>query len=113
MIEDIIALPGHCMGCNSLSRRAVWQMKEGSDKKAALSRLKRCHSGLTGPNMSPPTAPVDIFRRTTDVTRPLVKQVAHTCIFARDLTAVEAFYRDVIGVAPKFDFKRGEDRIGF
>jgi glyoxylase I family protein len=49
----------------------------------------------------------------TDVTSPLIKQVAHTCIFARDLDAVEAFYRDVLGVAPKFDFKRGEDRIGF
>src|SRR5690606_30292120 len=47
------------------------------------------------------------------VTKPLVKQVAHTCIFARDLDAVETFYRDVLGVAPKFDFKRGEDRIGF
>ena len=45
--------------------------------------------------------------------KPLVKQVAHTCIFARDLDAVEAFYRDVIGVARKFDFKRGDDRIGF
>jgi catechol 2,3-dioxygenase-like lactoylglutathione lyase family enzyme len=49
----------------------------------------------------------------TDLTNPLIKQVAHTCIFARDLDAVEAFYRDVLGVAPKFDFKRGEDRIGF
>ncbi|SFV32676.1 lactoylglutathione lyase/glyoxylase I family protein [Devosia crocina] len=44
---------------------------------------------------------------------PLVKQVAHTCIFARDLDAVEAFYRDVIGIAPKFEFRRGENRIGF
>src|SRR5690606_3879367 len=44
---------------------------------------------------------------------PLVKQVAHTCIFARDLDAVEAFYRDITGVAPKFDFMRGDDRIGF
>lgn len=47
------------------------------------------------------------------MTKPLVKQVAHTCIFARDLSAVEAFYRDILGVAPKFDFKRGEERIGF
>lgn len=44
---------------------------------------------------------------------PLVKQVAHTCIFARDLDAVEAFYRDVIGIERKFDFKRGDKRIGF
>ena len=47
------------------------------------------------------------------MTQPLVKQVAHTCIFARDLDAVEAFYRDVIGIKPKFDFKRGDKRIGF
>jgi catechol 2,3-dioxygenase-like lactoylglutathione lyase family enzyme len=44
---------------------------------------------------------------------PLVKQVAHTCVFARDLDAVEAFYRDVIGIERKFDFKRGDKRIGF
>ncbi len=47
------------------------------------------------------------------MSKALVRQVAHTCIFARDLDAVEAFYRDVTGVTPKFDFKRGEDRIGF
>jgi catechol 2,3-dioxygenase-like lactoylglutathione lyase family enzyme len=52
--------------------------------------------------------PEEIF-----VTAPLVKQMAHTCIFARDLDAVEAFYRDVCGIAPKFDFQRGEERIGF
>lgn len=44
---------------------------------------------------------------------PLVRQVAHTCVFARDLDAVEAFYRDVTGISPRFNFKRGEDRIGF
>lgn len=47
------------------------------------------------------------------MTSALVKQVAHTCIFARDLDAVEKFYRDVTGISPKFDFKRGDDRIGF
>lgn len=47
------------------------------------------------------------------MTKPLVTQVAHTCVFARDLDAVEAFYRDVIGIKPKFDFKRGDKRIGF
>lgn len=47
------------------------------------------------------------------MTKPLITQVAHTCIFARDLSAVEAFYRDVLGVAPKFHFKRGETHIGF
>ncbi len=47
------------------------------------------------------------------MTAPLVRQVAHTCIFARDLAAVEAFSRDVIGIAPKFTFMRGRDKIGF
>lgn len=43
----------------------------------------------------------------------LVKQVAHTCIFARDLDAVEKFYAEICGVSPKFDFHRGDQRIGF
>jgi len=43
----------------------------------------------------------------------LIKQVAHTCIFARDLDATEAFYRDVFGIPTAFTFKRGEDRIGY
>lgn len=47
------------------------------------------------------------------MTKPLIKQVAHTCIFAHDLGATEAFYRDVVGVAKAFDFRRGEDWIGF
>lgn len=42
-----------------------------------------------------------------------IKQIAHTCIFARDLDAVETFYREVMGVSPKFTFMRGSDRIGF
>ena len=45
--------------------------------------------------------------------KPLIKQVAHTCIFAHDLAATEAFYRDVLGVEKAFDFRRGEDWIGF
>ena len=47
------------------------------------------------------------------MTTPLVKQVAHTCIFACDLEAVETFYRDVLDVPPKFVFMRGDDKIGF
>ena len=43
----------------------------------------------------------------------LIKQVAHTCIFAHDLAATEAFYRDVLGIPKAFDFRRGEDWIGF
>lgn len=47
------------------------------------------------------------------MTTPLIKQVAHTCIFAHDLDATEAFYRDVLGIPLAFHFRRGEDRIGY
>ena len=47
------------------------------------------------------------------MTMTLIKQVAHTCIFAHDLAATEAFYRDTFGIAKAFDFRRGEDWIGF
>lgn len=47
------------------------------------------------------------------MTKPLIKQVAHTCIFAHDLDATEAFYRDVLGIPLTFHFKRGEQRIGY
>ncbi|MHA6690502.1 VOC family protein [Devosia sp. A449] len=47
------------------------------------------------------------------MTKPLIKQVAHTCIFAHDLDATEAFYRDVFGIPTAFNFQRGPDRIGY
>jgi catechol 2,3-dioxygenase-like lactoylglutathione lyase family enzyme len=47
------------------------------------------------------------------MTAPLIKQVAHTCIFAHDLEETERFYRDVLGIPKVFDFKRGDDWIGF
>jgi catechol 2,3-dioxygenase-like lactoylglutathione lyase family enzyme len=47
------------------------------------------------------------------MSKPLIKQVAHTCIFAHDLDATEAFYRDVFGIATAFDFNRGDQRIGY
>lgn len=47
------------------------------------------------------------------MTTQLIKQVAHTCIFAHDLEKTANFYRDVFGIARAFDFKRGEDWIGF
>ena len=47
------------------------------------------------------------------MTMTLIKQVAHTCIFAHDLAVTEAFYRDTFGIAKAFDFRRGEDWIGF
>lgn len=47
------------------------------------------------------------------MTTQLIKQVAHTCIFAHDLEKTANFYRDVFGIAKAFDFKRGEEWIGF
>jgi catechol 2,3-dioxygenase-like lactoylglutathione lyase family enzyme len=44
---------------------------------------------------------------------PLITQVAHTCIFAHDLATTENFYRDALGIEKAFDFRRGEDWIGF
>lgn len=47
------------------------------------------------------------------MTRQFIKQVAHTCIFAHDLDATETFYREVLGIPTAFDFKRGDERIGY
>jgi len=47
------------------------------------------------------------------MTAPLIKQVAHTCIFAHDLEETEQFYRDVLGIPTSFDFVRAGDRIGY
>lgn len=47
------------------------------------------------------------------MTKSLIKQVAHTCIFAHDLEATETFYNDVFGVPTAFTFRRGDERIGY
>jgi len=47
------------------------------------------------------------------MTQPLIKQMAHACIFAHDLEQTERFYRDVLGLAKAFDFRRDEQWIGF
>jgi catechol 2,3-dioxygenase-like lactoylglutathione lyase family enzyme len=47
------------------------------------------------------------------MTKPLIKQVAHACIFAHDLAATEKFYRDVFGIPTAFTFMRGDERIGY
>ncbi len=44
---------------------------------------------------------------------PLIKQVAHTCIFAHDIEATETFYREVFLVEPKFRFRRKGKKFGF
>lgn len=43
---------------------------------------------------------------------PLIRQVAHTCIFAHDIEATEIFYRDIFGVTPRFYFHRKGRKFG-
>ena len=47
------------------------------------------------------------------MSKPLVTQIAHVCIFAHDLDATEVFYRDVLGIEKAFTFMRGDKSIGF
>ncbi|MBZ9849819.1 VOC family protein [Mesorhizobium sp. CA14] len=42
-----------------------------------------------------------------------VKQLAHVCIFARDLEATRGFYRDVLGMDTRFNFLRDGRIFGF
>ena len=43
----------------------------------------------------------------------IVKQLAHVCIFARDLKATEAFWTGVLGMAIAFRFTRNGAPYGF
>lgn len=43
----------------------------------------------------------------------IVKQVAHVCIFARDLKATEAFWTGVLGMTVAFRFTRNGAPYGF
>ncbi len=43
----------------------------------------------------------------------IVKQLAHVCIFARDLEATEAFWTGVLGMAIAFRFTRNGAPYGF
>lgn len=43
----------------------------------------------------------------------IVRQIAHTCIFAEDLAATESFYRDVLGMANVFNFTRDGKIFGY
>jgi glyoxylase I family protein len=42
-----------------------------------------------------------------------VRQLAHVCIFARDLAETRDFYRDVLGLKVAFNFTRDEAWYGF
>ncbi len=41
-----------------------------------------------------------------------VKQVAHVCVFAKDLEQTKAFYRDVLGMTVAFNFTRDGQVFG-
>lgn len=47
------------------------------------------------------------------MTKHIVKQIAHTCIFAKDLAETERFYKDVLGIEKIFNFTRDGDVFGF
>ena len=47
------------------------------------------------------------------MTKKIVKQLAHVCIFTDDLDATEAFYRDVLGIGVKFRFIRDGKPHGY
>ncbi|MGL1920010.1 MAG: VOC family protein [Hyphomicrobiales bacterium] len=42
-----------------------------------------------------------------------VKQVAHVCIFAHDIDETKAFYKDILGLEPVFNFTRDDKIFGF
>lgn len=42
-----------------------------------------------------------------------VKQIAHACIFARDIEETRAFYRDVLGMETQFNFLRDGRQFGY
>lgn len=47
------------------------------------------------------------------MTQPLVRQLAHVCLFSKDLDATAAFYTGVLGLPRKFDFMRDDRVVGF
>jgi len=47
------------------------------------------------------------------MTQPLIKQVAHVCIFAHDLAATEAFWTQILGMPIAFRFTRNGAPYGF
>lgn len=47
------------------------------------------------------------------MTKSLIKQVAHVCIFAHDLDATETFWTDVLGMPVAFRFTRNGAPYGF
>lgn len=42
-----------------------------------------------------------------------IKQLAHVCIFAKDIGETKAFYKEVLGLEPVFHFLRDGEVFGF
>lgn len=47
------------------------------------------------------------------MTKRLIKQIAHVCIFAHDLEETATFYREVLGIDKAFNFLRDGKVFGF
>lgn len=43
----------------------------------------------------------------------MISRIAHVCIIARDLEETERFYCGALGMKAGFDFRRGDERVGF
>jgi glyoxylase I family protein len=51
--------------------------------------------------------------RETEMTKKIIRQVAHVCIFAKDLKETSDFYRDVLGFEIAFNFTRNGEIFGY
>jgi lactoylglutathione lyase/glyoxylase I family protein len=49
----------------------------------------------------------------TEVSRKIIRQVAHVCIFARNLKETSDWYRDVLGFEIAFNFTRNGEIFGY
>ena len=47
------------------------------------------------------------------MTKKIVKQIAHACIFANDLEQTEDFYKNVLGFEKLFNFTRNGEVFGY
>lgn len=43
----------------------------------------------------------------------MITAIAHACLSALNLEQTERFYNEILGLEKKFDFNRGDERIGF
>ncbi len=43
----------------------------------------------------------------------MIRRLAHACLMVPDLDATERFFVDALGLSLGFEFRRGDDRVGF